>query len=215
MTEEFTRKTQELMDIVGEITNCHKCVLAHSRKQAVPGAGLANAEIILIGEGPGFHENEQGLPFVGQAGNFLNELLETAGLKREDVYITNVVKCRPPGNRDPEVDELDACKLYLEKQITIIDPLVIVTLGRFSMAQYFPNTRISQIHGKPDWRNDRFIVPMYHPAAALHQPKLRPVINQDFSRLPEMVAKAKEKKDQSRNQETESSTTDATQLSLL
>lgn len=215
MTEEFTRKTQELMDIVGEITNCHKCVLAHSRKQAVPGAGPANAEIILIGEGPGFHENEQGLPFVGQAGNFLNELLETAGLKREDVYITNVVKCRPPGNRDPEVDELDACKLYLEKQITIIDPLVIVTLGRFSMAQYFPNTRISQIHGKPDWRNDRFIVPMYHPAAALHQPKLRPVINQDFSRLPEMVAKAKEKKDQSRNQETESSTTDATQLSLL
>jgi DNA polymerase len=170
---------------------------------------------MFIGEGPGFHENEQGLPFVGQAGKFLNELLQTAGLKREDVFITNVVKCRPPGNRDPQIDELDACKPHLEKQIEIIDPFVIVTLGRFSMARYFPNTRISQIHGKPDWLNERFIVPMYHPAAALHQPKLRPVIKQDFSRLPDMVAKAKEKKDLLRTEGSDNSSADATQLSLL
>ena len=215
MIDELTRKTQELQAITGEISICQECTLAQSRKNAVPGAGPANSEIMLIGEGPGFHENEQGLPFVGQAGKFLNELLETANLKREDVYITNVVKCRPPGNRDPQPDELNACNSYLERQIAIIDPLVIVTLGRFSMARYFPNTRISQIHGKPDWRNERFIVPMYHPAAALHQPKLRPVIKQDFSRLPEMVNKVKEKKDQSRNQGAENSPTDATQLSLL
>lgn len=215
MDKKAVDKTQEMQAIIAEITNCHKCALSHSRKHSVPGEGSFNAEIMFIGEGPGFHENEQGLPFVGQAGKFLDELLTTAGLIRDAVFITNVVKCRPPGNRDPQPDELIACKPYLDKQIEIIDPFVIVTLGRFSMANYFPDARISQIHGKSDWQDGRFIVPMYHPAAALHQPKLKPVIQQDFSRLPGMVAQAKQKKNQFMKSENEKSDTDATQLSLL
>lgn len=199
MAEQITETEENLEKIAGEILVCPKCDLAKSRKNAVPGAGPTNAEIMFIGEGPGFYENEQGLPFVGQAGKFLDELLETAGLKREKVFITNVVKCRPPGNRDPQADELAACEPYLDRQIAVIDPFVIVTLGRFSMARYFPNARISQIHGRPDWIGGRFIVPMYHPAAGLHQAKLRPVIQKDFLHLPEMVEKAKQRKDNMQN----------------
>jgi DNA polymerase len=215
MVDNLSEKTQNMQNIIAEITTCQKCTLAESRKKTVPGAGPIDAEIMLIGEGPGFHENEQGLPFVGQAGKFLDELLGTAGLARKDVFITNVVKCRPPGNRDPQPDELSACRQYLERQIAEIDPFVIVTLGRFSMADYFPNTRISQIHGKPAWREGRFIVPMYHPAAALHQPKLRPVVKQDFARLPEMVEKAKQRKDLTKLKDGGDSDLEATQLSLL
>jgi DNA polymerase len=142
---------------------------------------------MFIGEGPGFHENEQGRPFVGAAGNFLEELLETIGLKREDVFIGNVVKCRPPSNRDPLPDEIEACSSYLQRQIEAIDPKVIVTLGRFSMARYFPDAKISQIHGQAKEINGRLIVPMYHPAAALHQPSLRDVVKEDFAMLPGMI----------------------------
>jgi DNA polymerase len=147
---------------------------------------------MLIGEGPGFHENEQGLPFVGAAGNFLDELLGEANLSREDVFITNVVKCRPPSNRDPQVEELDACKSYLERQIAAINPDVIVTLGRFSMGHFINNGKISGIHGKSYWSNGRMIVPMYHPAAALHQPSLRDVVKEDFAKLPGLIEKAQE-----------------------
>lgn len=182
--------------ILNEITQqtkvCTRCVLQHSRKNAVPGSGSPQAKIVFIGEGPGFHENEQGLPFVGAAGQFLDELLADADLKRDEVFITNVVKCRPPGNRDPQVEELEACKTYLERQIAVINPDVIVTLGRFSMGHFINNGKISGIHGKPFWSNGRMIIPMYHPAAALHQPSLREVVKQDFARLPEMVAKAQE-----------------------
>ena len=144
-------EAEVLAEIAREVSVCTRCKLHHSRKRAVPGEGPANAQIMFIGEGPGFYENEQGRPFVGQAGKFLDELLQRAGLKRSEVFITNVVKCRPPGNRDPELDELQACGAYLERQIAAINPLVIVTLGRFSMARYFPTARISAVHGRPGW----------------------------------------------------------------
>ena len=185
-----------LKQVAQEVTVCKKCILYNSRKRAVPGEGPAKASIMFIGEGPGFHENEQGRPFVGQAGKFLEELLASIGLKREDVFITNVVKCRPPGNRDPLPDELTACSDYLERQIQAINPPVIVTLGRFSMARFLPNAKISDVHGQAYHVKDRsmqprLVVPMFHPAAALHQPSLRPMVERDFSRLPQLIAQAK------------------------
>jgi DNA polymerase len=187
-------------DVLKEITEqtavCTRCKLHFSRKNAVPGAGNPNANIMFIGEGPGFHENQQGLPFVGQAGKFLDELLESINLRREDVFITNVVKCRPPSNRDPQQDELDACRSYLERQIAAINPDVIVTLGRISMGYFVQNGKISSIHGHVFWSSGRMVVPMYHPAAALHQPSLREVIKADFSGLPALVNKAQETREQ-------------------
>ncbi len=185
-----------LNDIARQVSVCQKCILHHSRKNAVPGSGPADSEILFIGEGPGFYENEKGLPFVGAAGKFLDELLANAGLSRDTVFITNVVKCRPPGNRDPQPEELSACNEYLDKQIAAINPLVIVTLGRFSMAKFLPNAKISDIHGQPQWIHGRLIVPMYHPAAALHQPKWRPALIEDFSKLPEWVKQAREQRPQ-------------------
>lgn len=179
----------ELDAIAAETSICTNCKLHHSRKNVVPGDGPANSDIMFIGEGPGFHENEQGLPFVGAAGRFLEELLEGIGMSRKTVFITNIVKCRPPGNRDPETDEIEACSEYLERQIKTINPKVIVTLGRFSMARYFPQAKISVIHGQAKNINGRLVVPMYHPAAALHQPSLRSVVQDDFSKLPELIEK--------------------------
>lgn len=149
---------------------------------------------MLVGEGPGWHEDQQGLPFVGNAGKFLNELLGKAGLERKDVFITNVVKCRPPGNRDPLPDEIAACAPYLDRQIAQIDPDVIVTLGRFSMSRWFPGERISRIHGQPKKDGRRLIVPMYHPAAALHQASLRGAIEDDFAKLPKILAEAEDER---------------------
>lgn len=179
-----------LEKIARETKNCTKCALQFSRKNAVPGAGPADSEIIFIGEGPGFHENEQGLPFVGAAGKFLDELLEGIGIRRDQVFITNVVKCRPPGNRDPMAEELSACNGYLERQIHAINPKVIVTLGRYSMQKYLPNAKISQAHGQAVRIKGRLVVPFYHPAAALHQPSLRAAVEADFARLPEWIEKA-------------------------
>ena len=182
---------ETMREIAAKVSQCKKCELSFSRKHAVPGEGPANAEIMFIGEGPGFHENEQGRPFVGQAGKFLDELLEKSGFKRQDVFITNVVKCRPPGNRDPQENELSACAEYLEQQIAAINPLVVITLGRFSMARYFNDAKISHIHGHASWLRGKLIIPMYHPAAALHQPVLRPTIEKDFSQLSMLVEKAR------------------------
>jgi DNA polymerase len=207
-----------LREVAGEVRQCTKCDLANSRKNAVPGEGPANASLMFIGEGPGFYENEQGRPFVGQAGKFLDELLESAGLKREKVYITNVVKCRPPGNRDPQDTELAACATFLERQIQAIDPLVIVTLGRFSMARYFQTAKISVIHGRSTWVDGRMIVPMYHPAAGLHQASLRPVIQRDFAQLPKMIENARQQREiNASHKDTPSSGSaeDATQLSFF
>ncbi len=181
---------QELEAIAAEVAACTACRLHLSRKLAVPGEGPPDAELMFIGEGPGFHENEQGRPFVGAAGNFLEELLASIGLSREQVFITNIVKCRPPGNRDPQAAEITSCSAYLQRQIEAINPKAIVTLGRFSMARFFPSARISSIHGRAQRVGGRTVVAMYHPAAALHQPSLRRVIEEDFSRLPDLVAAA-------------------------
>jgi DNA polymerase len=187
-------KEDLLREIAEDISICERCGLCKGRKNAVPGAGNADAEVLFIGEGPGHNENEQGLPFVGNAGKFLTDMLKAAGYERNAVFITNVVKCRPPNNRDPLPDELASCAGYLDRQIEIIDPIIIVTLGRYSMARYYDDAKISQIHGKPKWSKGRLIIPMFHPAAALHQPALRKTVEQDFSLLPHWISKVKEKK---------------------
>src|SRR5512143_1875204 len=180
-----------LAQVAREVASCQKCALFHSRKLAVPGEGPADAEIMFIGEGPGFYENERGRPFVGAAGKFLDELLGAAGLKRSDVWIGNVVKCRPPGNRDPLPEELQACDDYLERQITAINPSVIVTLGRYSMARFMPGAKISSVHGQMRRLGERFVIAMFHPAAALHQASLKPAILADFARLPQLLEQAR------------------------
>jgi DNA polymerase len=146
---------------------------------------------MFIGEGPGFHENEQGRPFVGAAGKFLEDLLAIVGMRRNQVFITNVVKCRPPGNRDPRPDEVEICtRVFLERQIQAINPKVIVTLGRYSMGLFMPNAKISSVHGQSMLVKGRLVVPMYHPAAALHQQSLKPVLEADFARLPALISQA-------------------------
>ncbi|HNF94710.1 MAG TPA: uracil-DNA glycosylase [Anaerolineales bacterium] len=182
---------ETLERIAHEVSICTKCALHESRKKAVTGEGPADAEIMFIGEGPGFHENEQGRPFVGASGKFLDQLLEQAGLTRSDVFIANVVKCRPPANRDPQPEELMACGEYLDGQIEAINPSIIVTLGRISMGRYFPGAKITSVHGQMQNIDGRFIIPMYHPAAALHQPALRPSILADFAKLPDQLNEAR------------------------
>jgi uracil-DNA glycosylase family 4 len=181
-----------LIEINQQVAVCEKCQLHFSRKNAVPGEGPMNAQLLFIGEGPGFFENEQGRPFVGQAGKLLDSLLLAVGLERSKVYITNVVKCRPPGNRDPLPEELTACNDYLERQIVALNPKVIVTLGRYSMAKFLPTAKISEVHGQSCWVKGRLIAPMYHPAAALHQPSLKPALQKDFDKLPDYIKLAEE-----------------------
>ena len=183
---------ETLAKIAKEVSVCTKCDLHKSRKKAVPGEGPVHAEIMFIGEGPGFHENEQGRPFVGASGKFLGELLAQAGVTRADVWITNVVKCRPPNNRDPLPDEIDTCTSnYLDHQIEIVGPSIIVTLGRFSMGKFFKGAKISQIHGQMQKVGDRFVIAMFHPAAALHQAALKPAIMVDFAKLPALLKDAR------------------------
>jgi len=183
---------ETLAKIAREVSVCTKCDLHKSRKKAVPGEGPMHAEIMFIGEGPGFHENEQGRPFVGASGKFLDELLAQAGVTRPDVWITNVVKCRPPNNRDPLPDEIETCTSnYLDHQIEIVSPSIIVTLGRFSMGKFFKGAKISQIHGQMQKVGDRFVIAMFHPAAALHQAALKPAIMADFAKLPELLKEAR------------------------
>jgi uracil-DNA glycosylase len=178
---------QRLQALYEEIADCPRCELARTRSRTVPGSGPADARLMLIGEGPGQREDELGLPFVGRAGQFLDELLAGIALSRESVYVANVVKCRPPGNRDPLPEELTACRDYLDQQIKIVDPLVIATLGRFSMARWFSDARISRIHGQVARFDGRTVIPMYHPAAALRNPALRDVMKQDFAKIPALL----------------------------
>jgi DNA polymerase len=180
-----------MRELEARVKTCQLCRLAKTRTRAVPGEGDYGAEVMFIGEGPGYHEDKQGRPFIGQAGQFLNELLGLAGLSRETSYITNVVKCRPPNNRDPEPDEMGACAPYLERQIALINPRIIVTLGRFSMSKFFPGERISQIHGTARMVGGRMCVAMYHPAAGLHQASLADVIRSDFRKLPIFIQQAR------------------------
>jgi uracil-DNA glycosylase family 4 len=199
----------ELAHLYEEIKECQNCILSQGRTNSVPGEGPENADIMFIGEGPGFHEDRQGRPFVGAAGNYLNELLEKIDLGRQNVYITNVVKCRPPGNRDPQPAEIEACRLYLDKQIDLIRPRLIVTLGRFSMQRYFPGASISRIHGQPKRVGNVIYYPMFHPAAALHQPRWRSLLEEDILKIPDLLAKLED------IEEVEPEITQAEQLSLF
>src|SRR6266700_1105892 len=179
-----------LKEIAAEVSVCTKCDLSKGRTKAVPGEGNPHAKIFFIGEGPGFHEDRQGRPFVGPAGQFLDELLSSINLKRADVFITNVVKCRPPNNRDPLPEEIQACNNYLDRQIAALEPRVIVTLGRYSMAKFFGNEKISSIHGRARKKDGYICIAMYHPAAALHQASLKDVIRDDFKKIPLVIAEA-------------------------
>ncbi|WP_052887453.1 uracil-DNA glycosylase [Thermogemmatispora carboxidivorans] len=179
-----------LREIAAEVSVCKKCGLCKGRTKAVPGEGPPQARILFIGEGPGYHEDKQGRPFVGPAGQFLDELLQSINLKRSDVFITNVVKCRPPDNRDPLPEEISACNDYLDRQIAAIKPLLIVTLGRYSMAKFFGTAKISAIHGKAQKKDGYICIAMYHPAAGLHQASLKETIRQDFKKIPVVLAEA-------------------------
>ena len=180
----------ELSDLYAEIAACQRCQLAGGRKMAVPGEGPERADVMFIGEAPGFHEDRLGRPFVGAAGHFLEESLASIGMSREGVYICNVIKCRPPNNRDPLPEEIAACKPFLDRQIELVAPRLIVTLGRFSMARWFPDARISRIHGQPKKIGGMVYFPMFHPAAALHQSRYRSDIEQDMLKIPELLAEA-------------------------
>lgn len=180
--------------IAAEISGCTLCGLHEGRTQTVPGSGDPNAEIMFIGEAPGQYEDEQGIPFVGRSGQYLNYLLDKIGLSRPQVFITNVVKCRPPGNRDPQAGEMSACRPYLDRQIATIDPKVIVTVGRYSMARYFPKAKISEIHGKPLYQDGYAYYPIYHPAAALRNPGLKRDMEVDFQRLLDVIEEVKQRR---------------------
>ena len=176
-----------LAQIDREVSNCTDCPLHQNRSRAVPGEGPENAEIMLIGEAPGFNEDKQGRPFVGAAGQFLEKLLASANLSRDDVFITNTVKCRPLNNRDPLPVEMATCRKYLDRQIAAIAPKVIVTLGRHSLTSFLPKETITKARGRPRIVNGTTLFPMYHPAAALHQQRLREVIEADIKKLPTLL----------------------------
>ncbi len=178
----------ELAQLYEQISRCQRCPLSATRTMAVPGEGPADAAIMFVGEAPGFHEDQQGRPFVGAAGHFLDQLLGSINLSRRDVYICNVIKCRPPANREPLPDELQACRPYLDQQMALIKPKLVVTLGRFSMELAFSGVSISRIHGVPKKVGDVVFLPMFHPAAALHQPKYRSLIEQDMLKIPAILA---------------------------
>lgn len=194
--EDKHNKYELLHDLKDRMENDDSLPLKKGATRLVFGTGNTEAKILCIGEGPGYNEDLQGLPFVGQAGKLLDKLLPLAGLKRKDVFITNIVHHRPPGNRDPEPNEIEAYGKYLDKIIEIIEPEVILTLGRFSMAKFLPNVFISQVHGKKyevDWNGKNIIViPMYHPAASLRNGNILELEKNDFFQLKEILSKMKE-----------------------
>ena len=181
-----------LTELYDEIGLCRQCEIAKYRTKVVPGEGAENADILFIGEAPGWHEDQQGRPFVGPAGQYLDQLLASIKLKREQVYIANVIKCRPTGNRDPLPTEIHNCRKWLERQIELIYPKMIVTLGRYSMAMFFPGKSISKIHGTAQKRDNVICYAMYHPAAALHQQSLRQVIEEDMLKIPSLLVQTKD-----------------------
>jgi DNA polymerase len=182
-----------LKKIADEVADCTKCRLCKGRTHTVPGEGSPEAKILFIGEAPGYHEDLQGRPFVGPSGQLLDKMLKALKMSRDDVFIANVVKCRPPDNRDPQDDEITACKNYLDRQIAAINPRLIITLGRFSMRRWWPNERISQVHGKPKTENGRIIMPMFHPAAALRdRERTYQLFREDAFTIPSLLEQAEE-----------------------
>ena len=195
MTEDERRRALEA--IAAEVSACTRCRLHETRTKAVPGEGHPDTEVVFVGEGPGFNEDRQGRPFVGQAGTLLEELLLRIGWTRRDVFIANVVKCRPPDNRDPEPDEIAACAPYLTRQLEAIDPALVVTLGRFSMARFNPGAKISQVHGtykEPAPQSgapDALVYYLYHPAAALRDPGVKEQSYKDIAGVPAALIDAR------------------------
>ncbi|MCF7856835.1 uracil-DNA glycosylase [Candidatus Gracilibacteria bacterium] len=186
----FEEKQTALSEIAKKIELCRNCKLCEQRTKTVPGSGSPDAEVFFIGEGPGKSEDLQGLPFVGAAGKFLDQMLESINWSRENIFIGNVVKCRPPGNRDPEPDEVEKCWDFLQRQIEIIAPKLIVTLGRHSMNRFLPGLKISTAHGQPKRRKDgQVFLPLYHPAAALYSPSSREIHLRDFAKIPVILKK--------------------------
>ncbi|MFI5261308.1 MAG: uracil-DNA glycosylase family protein [Candidatus Limnocylindrales bacterium] len=203
-----------LASIDQEVRTCTRCRLAAGRTHAVPGEGSPESEVVFVGEGPGQHEDEQGRPFVGAAGGLLTDLLRSIGWRREEVYITNVVKCRPPGNRDPEPDEMAACAPYLARQLAVLDPAVVVTLGRFSLGTFMPGARIGGAHGTTRAVDPTTGAPaatafaLYHPAAAFRQASLRETLFEDMAALPQVLLDARARR-AGRASEGPATTTDA------
>ncbi|MFC1873584.1 uracil-DNA glycosylase [Chloroflexota bacterium] len=179
-----------LNELYKEIALCQQCDIAKQRTNVVPGEGVDNADIMFIGEAPGWHEDQQGRPFVGPAGQFLDQLLASINLNRQQVYIANVIKCRPQRNRDPLPLEMQNCRNWLNRQIEIIQPKMIVTLGRFSMAMFFPGKTIGKIHGTARKQDNVIYYAMYHPAATLHQRNLRQTIEADMLKIPSLLTQA-------------------------
>jgi uracil-DNA glycosylase family 4 len=190
--------------IAAEVRVCTRCRLHETRTQAVPGEGDPDTEVLFVGEGPGFNEDREGRPFVGRAGGLLERLLGHIGWTRDDVFITNVVKCRPPDNRDPEPDEMAACAPFLQRQAAVLEPSVIVTLGRFSMATFMPGVRISQAHGTTRQADpetgarDATVFAMYHPAYALRNPSVERESYDDMARIPGVLTAARERRQAAR-----------------
>jgi uracil-DNA glycosylase len=177
------------------VADCTKCALSQGRTQVVFGAGAPDADLMFVGEAPGFHEDKQGVPFVGAAGQLLSKLLDGIGLKREDVYIANVLKCRPPGNRDPQLEEIESCEPHLWRQIELIQPKLICTLGNFATKLLSGRPAgITQVHGRPQdvalGGNEVTLYPIFHPAAALYTPRMLAVLQEDFARIPELLGRA-------------------------
>lgn len=185
--DDIDERRARLGELNERMRRCVACPLSKGRTKVVPGEGRIDADIMLIGEAPGYYEDQQGRPFVGAAGQFLEQLLGSISLKRSDVFIANVIKCRPPSNRDPNPEEISACSGWLDEQAAIIEPKVVVTLGRYSLSRFFPGQPISRIHGQGRKFGKQWVVPMYHPAAALHQGSLRRVIEEDFRKIPAYV----------------------------
>jgi uracil-DNA glycosylase len=183
---------ETLAAIAAEVRGCTRCRLAASRTNACPGDGTGQAGVFFIGEGPGYYEDQQGRPFVGAAGQLLNEMLRLIGLDRADVFITNVVRCRPPGNRDPQPDELAACDTYTLRQLAVLRPKLIVTLGRYSMARFFGPGAMRDLHGRTTTWNGVTCIAMYHPAAILraNTPAMRALYEEDFRKIPPLLARA-------------------------
>jgi DNA polymerase len=177
-----------LTELHQKISACQRCELFKNRTKAVSGEGAVDADLMFIGEAPGWHEDQQGRPFVGSSGQYLDSLLASINLRREQVYITNVVKSRPPDNRDPLLHEVSACRIWLDRQIEIIHPKMIVTLGRYSLGLFFPGKSISKTHGTAQKKDGIIYFAMYHPAAALHQGSLRNVIEEDMRKIPVLLA---------------------------
>ena len=178
---------EQIQDINARIAACTRCPLSATRTQTVPGHGDPHAELLFIGEAPGFYEDQQGVPFVGRSGALLDQLLEGINLTRSDVFVANIIKCRPPDNRDPIPTEIATCQPYITEQIGGINPKLIVTLGRFAMQYFLPGAAMGRSHGQPIHAGPHTIYPLYHPAAALRQGRLHQVLRDDFARIPELL----------------------------